>query len=33
MVLPRNQLTFAIAVFNRLLIIELLLLATVGLFG
>ena len=33
MALPKNKLTFAVAVFNRLFVIELLLMTTVGLFG
>ena len=33
MPLPRNEVTFAIAVIDRLIILELLLLSTVGLFG
>ena len=33
MALPRTKLTFAVAVFNRVFAIELLLLTTVGLLG
>ena len=33
MALPKNRVTFAIAVLDRLILIQLLLMSTVGLFG